>query len=269
MLKNVLMWCIRIVIYGQSTIKTRFSGWGTAFQWLLWHVRFKLWLLHLRLLSLRDHWRLALVEARLEWLRKEASLLVLVAVVALVGSGCMGAIEDQAAASRARAEAEADRTVIQAEAEARAVELEAQAQADAERARAEAERIAAQAEADRAVSEIQRALGDRAISEAVADQVAANSEVIRARATVERARASQYKANTWAIYALAGAGLLMLVGVALRLILAGIANVRQANYGPRIIEAPRRPRAIGRYERSQLVDQDGTRMIQAELVERS
>jgi hypothetical protein len=219
---------------------------------------------------------LALVEARLESLWKDAALLVLVAGVLVVGSGCMPGVQEERArteaeraqAERVAAEAAADRERIEAEADAAAARIAAQVKADVDRARAEAERVQAQAEADRAASEIQRALGDRAISEAVADQVAANSEFIRARATVERAQASQYKANAWALYALAGAGLLMIVGVAVRLILAGVANVKRVSYSSRIIEARRRPRAIGRHERSQLVDQDGIRMLQADLVER-
>lgn len=192
--------------------------------------------------------RLRRVGDRLKWL-------LVVAILLVVGSGCMPAVKlaeadaetERAAAERASAEAQADQARIQAEAEARATELEAQARADAERARAETERVQAQAEADRAASEIQRALGDRAISEAVADQVTANSEFIRARATVERAQASQYKAGAWALYALAGGGLLMIVGVAVRLILAGVANVRRAgDVGPTVLDVTPRRRSISK-----------------------
>jgi hypothetical protein len=174
-------------------------------------------------------------------------LVLLTAILLLLGTGC-DAIDnhaqraaDLAEAERIATEAEANERKIQAEAEAAAKLTQAQAFADAERARGEATRIQAQADKDRAASEIQRALGDRAISEAVAGQVDANSEFIRAQATVERAQASQYKANTWAIYALAGAGLLMIVGVALRLILAGIADVSELRRDHRIIEYQQQP----------------------------
>lgn len=160
---------------------------------------------------------------------------VVVAIVIFVGSGCLGAYEERARAEAERAEAdriaaeaEANRSQIEAQAEAEAARIQAEAAADAERARAEAERVQAQAEADRAASEIQRALGDRAISEAVADQVTANSEYIRAQAGVTHAQANQYNANAWALYALAGAGLLMTIGVAVFLILTGMANLRRA-----------------------------------------
>lgn len=100
----------------------------------------------------------------------------MVAIVLLVGPGGLGAYEERARAEAERAES--DRIAAEAE----AARIQAEAAADAERARAEAERAQAQAEADRAASEIQRALGDQAISEAVADQLVANSEFIRAKA---------------------------------------------------------------------------------------
>jgi hypothetical protein len=175
------------------------------------------------------------------WATKRAGVgglmvrLVVVAIVLMVGSGCLGAYEERARAEAERAEAdriaaeaEANRSQIEAQAEAEAARIQAQADADAERVRAEAERAQAQAEADRAASEIQRALGDRAISEAVADQVTANSEYIRAQASVTHAQANQYNANAWALYALAGAGLLLMVGGAVFMILAGMANLIRA-----------------------------------------
>jgi hypothetical protein len=151
----------------------------------------------------------------------------------------LGAYEERARAEAERAEsdriaaeAEANRSQIEAQAEAEAARIQAEAAADAERARAEAERVQAQAEADRAASEIQRALGDRAISEAVAENVRSTSRQaeLMTEAQVRRLEADVAKttAESYATYALMAIAGVLALGFAVFLVQAGAALYRRS-----------------------------------------
>ncbi len=182
--------------------------------------------------------------------------LIVVAIVLMMGSGCLGAYEERARAEAERAEAgriaaeaEANRSQIEAQAEAEAARIQAKADADVERARAEAERLRAQERADQAASEIQRAIGDRSVSEAIAYNVrsTARQAELMAEAQAKRLEADAAKttAESYATYALMAVAGILALGFAIFLVQAGAALVRQSKaiLTPKrhhLIDAPQR-----------------------------
>jgi hypothetical protein len=215
MLKNVLTWCMRIVVYGQNTIKTRFSGWGTALG------------------------RLAVV-----------AIVLFAGSGCEVAEEKARAEAARAEADRVSAEAAADRERIEAEAEREAARIAAQADAEAQQAIAKAKLQQAQNEHLHALAESTRASGEREIMESVARQIDANSEHIRAQTSVTYAQAKQTIAESYGIYALIAVAGILALGVAGFFVLAGIAKVRSAGALPapqqryQVIERRRRQQSV-------------------------